>query len=673
MNTPKHHPQNPPRTLTPLTAFLGLFLYIFLIFALQRLGFLWMVKESISSEPLRHITKAFDLGLRFDGRMATLITMPLGVLLGFPPIRRFLGRHKGLLSLGSLFIVLGLWAICFTDIAFFQYLAERLNATFMELAVDFQDGLVMVWESYPVVLLGLTLLALTLVTWLPLAYAIRSFSIRSYMSKKKAAGAWGLALVFCTLTIFGQISTNFFPLRWSQAYFSQNPHITALALNPLQNVYDTLAAAGDDSIDLDAVRHHYPLMAEYLHVDAPNIDALTFSRQHRVTTPAPNKPNVVIIIMESFSWSKSSLAPGKSHHTPFIESLTKESVYFPNFFANARTTARGVFSTMTGIPDVTQSSTGSRNQRVIDQRVVANEFDGYQKYYMLGGNTNWANIRGVIAGNIEGITILEEGFWKASNIDVWGIHDYDLLMEAHDFMDQLDEPFLSIIQTASFHKPFTLPNHVPFTREPLDEETRVNYGFVNEDEYNGFRFFDHTLQVFFEKAKNSVYYDNTIFILFGDHGISESSPNTSASYQAARLSPWHVPLVIHAPWLLTPEVREEAASQVDVFPTAASLAGIDYTNWTLGRDLFDKRRDPKQQAAFISGKNDVPIRLIMNGYCFVDNRAGQQFLYDLAGEAIDLQKELPELFATMRDLAMAHQTTAKYLLYNNKKSPQARP
>ena len=219
-----------------------------------------MVKESISSEPLRHITKAFDLGLRFDGRMATLITMPLGVLLGFPPIRRFLGRHKGLLSLGSLFIVLGLWAICFTDIAFFQYLAERLNATFMELAVDFQDGLVMVWESYPVVLLGLTLLALTLVTWLPLAYAIRSFSIRSYMSKKKAAGAWGLALVFCTLTIFGQISTNFFPLRWSQAYFSQNPHITALALNPLQNVYDTLAAAGDDSIDLDAVRHHYPLM-----------------------------------------------------------------------------------------------------------------------------------------------------------------------------------------------------------------------------------------------------------------------------------------------------------------------------------------------------------------------------------------------------------------------------
>lgn len=653
--------------ISPLTAFLLLLAYTFLLLALQRLGFLWLVHTNISGEPSSHIIKALNIGWRFDGRIATLMTLPLGVMLGIPPLRRWLGRHTYCLMAFAGLAVFCLWLVFVLDAAFFLYLAERLNATIIELAVDFTDGLIMMWESYPVITIALALLMATGISLLPLLYIMKKYAIRPYPTKKRAALAWVAGLFLCTLTIFGQISTNFFPLRWSQAYFSQSPHITALALNPLQNLYDTYSATKDDGFDIDLVRHYYPIMAEYLQVDQPDSQTLSFARHHKANPAMTRKPNIVIIIMESFSWSKSSLAPGNSHHTPFTESLTKESVYFPNFFANARTTARGVFSTMTGIPDVTQSSTGSRNQRVIDQRIIANQFEGYEKYYMLGGNTNWANIRGIIAGNIEGVTILEEGFWQASNIDVWGIHDYDLLMEAHDFMDGLNEPFLSVIQTASFHKPFTLPTHVPFTKESLDEETRTNYGFVSEDEYNGFRFFDYSLQLFFEKARQSGYYDNTIFILFGDHGISESSPNTSESYRAARLSPWHVPLVIHAPWLLKPEVRHEAASQADVFPTAASLAGIEYTNWTLGRDLLNENAPHENHVAFISGKNDVPIRLIMNGYCFVDNRTGQQFLYHLQEDASDLKATQPKRFETMRDLALAFQATSKYLLYNNKK------
>lgn len=657
-----------PKPISPLTAFILLLGYFFCLLAFQRLAFLGLIHSNLSHEPLSQIYKALDIGWRFDGRIATLMVMPLGILLGTPPLRRLLGRHKRWLMGGGIAAISCLWLVFATDAAFFFYLAERLNATFIELAVDLQDGLIMVWQSYPVILIGLGLALVTGISVLPLVYGLRKFSIRPYSTKKRAALAWFLGLFLCTVTIFGQISTNFFPLRWSQAYFSQNPHITALALNPIQNFYDTYAASKDDGFDIDLTREAYPIMASYLNVDQPDEKALSFARHHTPQKTSHPKPNIVIIIMESFSWSKSSLAPGNSKHTPFMESLTKESVYFPNFFANARTTARGVFSTMIGIPDVTQSSTGSRNQRVIDQRVIANQFDGYEKFYMLGGNTNWANIRGIIAGNIDGITILEEGFWKASNIDVWGIHDYDLLMEAHDFMDKLEGPFLSVIQTASFHKPFTLPSYVPFTKEPLSDETRVNYGFVSEDEYNGFRFFDYSLQLFFGKAKQADYYDNTIFILFGDHGISESSPNTSESYRAARLSPWHVPLVIHAPWLLEPSIRPEAASQADVFPTAAGLAGIEYTNWTLGRDLLEEVNHPKEYAAFISGKNDVPIRLIMDGYCFIDNRAGEQFLYDLQGNATNLKESQPTRFARMRDLALGFQATSKYLLYNNKKT-----
>lgn len=659
-----------PIVVSPLSAYLLFLAYFLLLLFLQRLAILVYIHDHLADASFWQIIKALYIGLRFDARIAAIVTLPMGLALGIPPLRRLAGRHKKAAAVFFALVLTVIWLVCFIDFAFFSYLGERLNSTLLELAVDLADGLTMIWQSYPVILLFGLLIALIVLSWLPLKQAMSRLTIGAYKTKAGASLRWFTGFLVFAVAAYGQISSNFFPLRWSQAYFSTNTNVTALALNPLQNLFDTYSATQDDGFDLEAVREYYPLMAAHLGVDAPDIEALCFERRHiPAVAEHGTKPNVVVIIMESFSWPKSSFAPGKSRHTPFIQALAEESVYFPSFFANARTTARGVFSTMTGVPDVTESSTGSRNQRVIDQRIVANEFKGYQKYYMLGGNANWANIRGIIGNNIDDVKILEENFWKAPNVDVWGIHDYDLLMEAHEFMSGLKGPFLTVIQTASFHKPFTLPAHVPFELQTLDKETKENYSFMSEEEYNGFRFFDYALQVFFEKAKASGYYSNTIFILLGDHGITEASPNTSGAYRAANLSPWHVPLIIHAPGRLTPEVRNDAASQADVFPTAAALAGLEYTNWTLGRNLFSKSvLEGGNNAAFISGRNDVPLRLIMDGYCFVDNRVGGQFLYKLSEDANNYRYTEPERFARLQALARGYQASAKYLLYNNRKN-----
>lgn len=649
-----------------LLVYLGILAYFLLLLTLARLAFLGLIYEKIYDLPLNDIFKAFYIGFRFDARLAAIITFPVGLILSIPPVRRLFSEWRKGAMFFYLLVLSALWLLYIVDYFFYDYLGERLNSTIIELAVDLRDGIAMIWQSYPVVPLGLLLAALILVSFLPLVKLMK-VSIRELRTRKMAALSWITGFLIFAVAAFGQISTNFFPLRWSQAYFTTNPDITALGLNPAQNLYDTYSTTKDDGFNIDEARRYYPVISSYLGVDDPDPAKLSFARHFPASGNQANRPNIVILILESFSWPKSSLAPGPANHTPFMKSLSQESVYFPNFYANARTTARGVFSTITGVPDVTQSSTGSRNQRVINQRVIGNEFDGYEKYYLLGGNTNWANIRGIIGNNIEGVKIIEEGHWKASNIDVWGIHDYDLLMESHELLDSLEGPFLAVIQTASFHKPFTIPDTVPFGRLPLDRETQENYGLTGVDEYNAFRFFDFALQTFFERAKSSKYFENTIFILFGDHGITEAGSNTTGAYRAANLYPWHVPLMIYAPGMLAPELRQEAASQADVFPTAAGLAGIEYTNWTLGRDLFGGRAREETNAAFISGKKDVPIRLVMDGYCFVDNRAGGQYLYKLSEDAVDYKEAEPERFARMRDLAWAYQVSAKYLLYNNRK------
>jgi phosphoglycerol transferase MdoB-like AlkP superfamily enzyme len=134
-------------------------------------------------------------------------------------------------------------------------------------------------------------------------------------------------------------------------------------------------------------------------------------------------------------------------------------------------------------------------------------------------------------------------------------------------------------------------------------------------------------------------------------------------------------MIIHAPVLfasgdLKPGEDAGAASQVDVFPTVAYLAGIDYVNGTLGRNLLDPRF-AGSRAAFISGQQATPMRLVQDGFCYYDNKSGQaesEHLYKLddAG-AKDYKAMEPERFAGMRNLARAMQETARYLLYNNKK------
>ena len=654
--------------VSPLRQYLAFLLLFWLLLVLARLAFAVYNYELLLEAPTRDVLKAFYIGCRFDGRLAAILSMPLGLMLTIPPLGRRLAAWAGRISSVYFLIFLVLWLVYAGDFGFYTYLGERLNFTAIELLEDFWVSLNMVWESYPVIpiILGVVLLA-----WL-CSRLLRRLCARAMEPHWSTPGkilAWFCGFLICFWAAYGQVSSNFFPLRWSNAYFTPNPTLIALGLNPVQNLFDTYRATNDDGFDLEATRRAYPLMSAYLGVDEPDARTLNFAR-HQAATADSDRPNVVVIVAESLSHFKTSFAPGPDDPTPFIKELAGRSRYYPNYYANARTTARGVFSLITGIPDVTGSSTGSRNPLVANQRVVADQFQGYDKYYLLGGNTGWANIRGVLGNNIQGLRILEESFWTSPNTDVWGVSDLDMLREAQEFFSAREQksPFLAVIQLASFHRPYTVPDDIPgFEKRGLSEATRLNYGFVSEDEYNSMRLMDFSIAEFFRQAAAAPWYRNTIFVILGDHGIRDTNQNMNASYEASQLGPWHVPLIIHSPGWVAPAVDEAPASHVDVFPTMAGLAGLGYTNWTLGRDLLDGRF-ADSRAAFISGNNETPIRLVMDGYCYLDNRAGREALYKLDDPSgVDYREREPERFARMRELAGDMQTTAKYMLYNNKK------
>src|SRR6185437_15200942 len=219
-----------------------------------------------------------------------------------------------------------------------------------------------------------------------------------------------------------------------------------------------------------------------------------FRRQMGVRPGAlKTRPNVVVVICESFSAYKSSMWGNPLNTTPFFDSLCKSGLFFDHCFTPSYGTARGVWAVITGIPDVSAASTtSSRNPAAVDQHTIINDFSGYDRYYFLGGSTSWANIRGLLTNNIDGLHLYEQQDYSAPKVDVWGISDKNLFLEANKALRKEKKPFFAVIQTADNHRPYTIPEEDRQAFHPVTEplDTLRRYGFSSNDEMNAFRYTD---------------------------------------------------------------------------------------------------------------------------------------------------------------------------------------
>ena len=630
------------------------------------------------------IGKALHIGSKFDMRLAVFMSLPMALCLFFPFLERSAcrkGRSLVRTALCSVTCTMALLVmlIYIVDFGFFFYLRQRIDMGVMEFLREPLESALMVWQSYPVPAILLGLAAGTA------AYAclLRRFimghdplPVTGWKSALRRTGLAVLAAFVMAVLIYGQGITSRYPLRWSSAYFCTDSNIPLLAINPIQNLYDTRRHGQILFPDVHAAREAWPRMAAWLRVP-DGAKPLSYARHVQGRSMAV-RPNIVIIIMESLCWERTSLAPsmpagmgGDIDPTPFLKELAGKSLCFPHFYAPTRTTARAVFTTVSGVPDVNHTGGISAcNPRLVRQASVLADLKGYEKYYMLGGDAGWENIQGVIQHNVPDIRLLEAGFWKSPAVDVWGISDIALFREAVDVLNMSRGPFAAVIQTASFHRPYTLPeDNEGFAMPPAPSpEALAWYGFSSAREYQSLRFADHALRRFFEKARRQPWFSNTVFAIFGDHGLNAPSGNITPAVKACGLQAWHVPLLLHAPGgQVAPGVDETLRMQTDVLPTLAWIAGMDCQVRSLGRNMLDP--ETKRDAAVFISHNDNTRFLLKDGYVYAMFPQGGA-LYRLDeqppdGGANDLSGEMPERASSMHRELMDFYHTARYMLHNN--------
>lgn len=634
---------------------------------LFRILFHWQYHPANSN--WSHLSESFWLGLRFDARVLAVFFLPVLILGGFKKINPF---YNSKAQIGwTVYLAIAITTVVLFygfDYYYYAYLTQRLNGNILNFLDDAGISFQMMWQSYPIIQLALVLLIIIAILVWVTHKLFKASQIQTPVKKKRRIITFITVFLFLGFCIYGKAGR--FPLRWSDAFTLGNTYQSNLALNPFQSFFSTLNFRRAE-YDIKKVKDSYPLMAGYFGIENESSKNLDFTRTVLFEPNGSAPTNVVLVICESFSSYKSSMWGNPLNTTPFFDSLSRQGLFYDRHFTPHYGTARGVWATITGIPDVQLVKTASRNPQAVDQHTIINDFKGYEKYYFLGGSASWANIRGVITNNIHGVKLYEEEDYAVPNVDVWGISDLNLFKEANKVLAKQDKPFFAIIQTANNHRPYTIPEEDKKEFKIIENvpaDSLRKYGFESLDEFNAFRYTDFTFEQFMKAAKQEAYFKNTLFVFVGDHGIrcKDPLPQFPAAWVDEGLACEHVPLLFYHNGKVQPQRSGIISSQVDVLPTIAGLLKIPYTNSGMGVDLRSKSGE--ENYGFIIDHDTRQIGVLHKDYFYTRgiNSNKESFVSIINNEKIPQNETMDSIRKNMSRMTEAWYQTAHYLLLNNK-------
>ena len=649
--------------------------FVFLII-MSLLRFVFVNYFSAPASADNNLTSSYILGFRYDLRYVTIVMMITLLFSYIKPLNPFDKKLGKKIAIITWMLFSSLLLFFYTaDFIHYAYVHQRLNASILSYIDNPLISMQMMWQSYSIITIIIIFLV---VEWV--LYKFISFTYQLSDKYKRTGSQFKNIItqtIFFIILLYAAIGNIIYkggqyPLRWSNAYSLGSDYKANVALNPMQSFFSTLNFRSS-KIDTDLIKKNYSVIADYLTIPSNEQDAqnLQFARIHNPVNnnlEASTIKNVVLVICESFSAYKSSMMGNPLNTTPYFNDMKKQGVYFNRAFSPAYGTARGVWAVLTGTPDVLEGKTSSRNPLAVDQHSIIADFKNYEKYYFLGGSASWANIRGVLTNNISDLKIFEQGSYQSSEIDVWGISDKNLFLEANKTLSKNTKPFFAIIQTADNHRPYTIPAEdlKVFVKKTVPKDSLLKFGFENNEEYNAFRYTDFCIEQFIEAAKKEKYFNETLFVFIGDHGIKgDAGTMLPKSFTEQGLTNMHVPLLFYAPSILQPKEYSIPVSQLDVLPSIASLCNIPYTNTTMGKNVFITVQQ-KDNAIFLYDDFNQQIGVLNNEFYYgyqLKNPSKPIFESALNNEVVkndSVQKQMDVLTKTIYE-------TAKYMLIHNQK------
>jgi phosphoglycerol transferase MdoB-like AlkP superfamily enzyme len=228
-----------------------------------------------------------------------------------------------------------------------------------------------------------------------------------------------------------------------------------------------------------------------------------------LTITTTNQPNIITIVLESWTADVIESLGGEKEVTPFFHSLESQGLLFENIYAAGKRTDLMFPSLFSGFPAMPNVSVIKYSYKSQHLPFITHSMQqkGYQTSFNYGGELEFANMKSYLTQAKFDIIKGKELFPIEQWTSKWGVYDEVLFAKSISTINQLKPPFFAAILTQSTHEPFAIPI------KPKFEGSSESIKFKNAAYYT-----DCCLKQFFENVKNEKWYNNTIFILVADHG-----------------------------------------------------------------------------------------------------------------------------------------------------------
>lgn len=593
------------------------------LMALQKPLFLAFYRAEASQASWHELWLVVWNGLRLDLTMAGYITAPVllaviaSLWVDLPD--RVWRRIAGAWLVAAAVVTSAVFAV---DLALYGYWGFRIDGSVMIYLADPKNAMASVEAGEALRQTAVFVLWTAMMSWVYLSL-LRLFD----GSRTRWRLPWTGALLFIGgllfLAIRGGVGTSV--ANVSKVCFSKNMFLNHAAINPVFSLLSTLGGNDDFAAQYDFFpeERRAGLFAEAMGKVPGNTPADT------VRLLRTQRPNVALVIMESFSRSILDAEYEGQPVMPRMKELAARSVWFENLYANSFRTDRGQVAILSGFPAQTRISLMKYPAKAPALPSLARSLgrEGYRTSFTYGGDLNFTNQRSYLyATGYEHLT-WQNGLRLDAPTSKWGYAD-DVM--AGLFASEVEElsaaggPFFATWLTLSAHEPFDVPYH------RLGDKVLNSHAFADEvvaDMIERWR------------AQPEVW-DNLLVVLVADHAFPWRPEDKFNAPERHR-----IPMIWTGGALATPPLSvAEYASQSDLAATLLGQMGIEHSDFMFSRDIFDPALPKFGYYVFNDGFGIVDP----SGVSVWDNTTGEWLSHDNAigdyGKAI-LQTTYDEIGA----------------------------
>lgn len=499
-------------------------------------------------------------GLRYDLILqGMLLLIPLSItplLTAFDATRRF---WQWLLPV---YLTLCVVFLGFMELATPWFIDEyglRPNILFVKYLIYPHEVAAMLWSGYKLPIF-IAAVVLPLLTW-------AVFRILRPVARGMTRTHWlaGILLVPVLVLLCGIAIRSSFghrPANPSNIAISTDPLINML---PMSSAYSMLYGAYEMRYEGEAVqfgeiapdtvinnmRHMMGLPdSAFTNPELPSLHPL-------VSPAAPTGPKNLVIILEESLGARFVGSLGGLPLTPRLDRLAKDGIWFTQMYATGTRSVRGIEAVTTGFLPTTAESVVKLGgtQRGFFSIAALLQRHGYSTSFIYGGSAQFDNMARFFLNNGFETIIDQNDYQNPVFAGSWGVSDEDLFTKADAYFASLpeDQPFFSLVFSSSNHTPFEYPagSIEPYNQPAQTRENAIKYA-------------DHALGEFIAKARQSRYWNNTVFLIVADH---------DSRVLGAELVPivhYHIPALILGAGI-EPKTISRMVSQVDLIPTLVPL------------------------------------------------------------------------------------------------------